>query len=272
MKQGYQNLHTHTTYCDGKLSVEDMVVAAINKGGSSIGFSEHSFVPFDPDYSMTLADTPTYMTEVKMLKEKYIDQIDVFLGLEVDYFTDEMPMGLDYIIGAAHHIQKGGEYITIDATPERLEVARDMHFSGDFYSLIEVYFETVSEMPRKTKADIIAHFDLIKKHNEGGRLFDETHPRYIDAALGAMKRIVGTCNLFEISSGAMFRMGKTEQYPSTLLLKELKNLGGEILFASDSHCAESLYFKFDEMQQLAESCGFTYIKRLTENGFIDVKI
>jgi len=272
LNQGYQNLHTHTTYCDGKLSAEDMTTAAIGKGGGSIGFSEHSLVPFDPDYSMTLADTPTYINEVKMLKDKYMGKIDVFLGLEADYFTDEVPIGLDYIIGSVHHIEKDGEHITVDATPERLEAARDKYFGGDFYSLAEAYFETVSHVAKKTNADIIGHFDLIKKHNEGGRLFDENHPRYLSAALDAMTKILKDCKIFEISTGAMFRMGKAEQYPSTFLLKKLKKLGGEILFTSDSHCAESLYFKFDEMHDIAKSCGFTHIKRLTSDGFIDLKI
>jgi histidinol-phosphatase (PHP family) len=67
-------------------------------------------------------------------------------------------------------------------------------------------------------------------------------------------------------------MGKSEQYPATILLKELKNKGGEIIFTSDSHCGESLYYKFDEMQELAKSCGFTHYKRLTSDGFADVKI
>ena len=272
MKKGYQNLHTHTTYCDGKQSAEDMIIAAIDRGGGSIGFSEHSFVRFDPEYSMPLADTPTYMAEINMLKEKYRDKIDVFLGLEADYFTDEMPEGLDYVIGSAHHIQKNGEHITVDATPERLEAARDKHFGGDFYLLAETYFETISDVVEKTKADIIGHFDLIKKHNENGRLFDESHPRYIDPAITALDKIIKNCSLFEINTGAMFRMGKAEQYPSVFLLKELKKRGGEILFTSDSHCTKSLYYKFDDMQELAKSCGFTHVKTLTTDGFIDAKI
>ena len=53
LRGGFQNLHTHTTYSDGALSAEDMIKAAIKKGCSSIGFSEHSYVPFEkPRFSM----------------------------------------------------------------------------------------------------------------------------------------------------------------------------------------------------------------------------
>ena len=272
MKNGYQNLHTHTTYCDGKFSIEEMILAAISRGGDSIGFSEHSFVHFDLDYSMSLTNTPTYMSEIKALKEKYSGKIDVFLGMEVDYFTDEFPTGLEYIIGAVHHIEKNGKHITVDAAPEGLKAAAENHFGGDFYSLIETFFETVSKVAKKTNADIIAHFDLIKKHNKNSSLFDETHPRYIKAATDALSEILKDCKLFEINTGAMFRMNKTEAYPSPFLLKELKKQGGEIIFSSDSHCTDSLYFKFDEMQEVAKSCGFTHIKYLTVNGFVDKKL
>ena len=37
-----QDLHTHTTYCDGQHTTEEMVLAAINKGMKRIGFSGHS--------------------------------------------------------------------------------------------------------------------------------------------------------------------------------------------------------------------------------------
>jgi histidinol-phosphatase (PHP family) len=212
------------------------------------------------------------MGDVKRLKEKYRNEIDVFLGLEVDHFTEEIPDELDYVIGATHHIQKDGEYITVDATPERLESAVDKYFGGDFYSLIEAFYETAASVIKKTNADIIAHFDLIKKHNSGGKLFDESHPRYLDAALSAMEQILKDKRLFEINTGAMYRKGLSEQYPSTFLLKELKKRGGEILFSSDSHDPQSLYYKFEEMADVASSCGFTHIKRLTADGFVDVKI
>ena len=40
-------VHTHTTYCDGKNTPEQMIQSAIRQGLSVIGFSGHSYVPFD---------------------------------------------------------------------------------------------------------------------------------------------------------------------------------------------------------------------------------
>jgi len=87
-----QNLHTHTKYCDGALGAEEMIIAAIKKGGKSLGFSEHSYVSFDEEYSMMLEDIPLYIKEIKTLREKYKDSIDIFLGLEMDSYTEKIPV------------------------------------------------------------------------------------------------------------------------------------------------------------------------------------
>ena len=38
-----QNLHTHTTYCDGRDTPVEMIESAIAQGFDSIGFSGHSY-------------------------------------------------------------------------------------------------------------------------------------------------------------------------------------------------------------------------------------
>jgi len=249
-----------------------MVIAAIQKGGGSIGFSEHSFVTFDPEYSMKLEDTPSYISEVNALKKKYKDSIDVYLGIEMDYFTEKTPDCMEYIIGTVHHVEKDGNYITIDGPAEHLHKMAAKYFDRDYYVMAESYYETVAKVVPKTGADIIGHFDLIAKNNVDGSMFDEMHPRYIDAAINAMEQVLKECRLFEINTGAMYRRGASAPYPAIHLLKELQKRGGEIILSSDSHAAESLYYKFDEMRELIKSCGFKYIKRLTYNGFIDEKL
>ena len=46
------NFHTHTRYCDGKDSPAELAEAAFALGFRALGFSGHSFTPFDP-YGMT---------------------------------------------------------------------------------------------------------------------------------------------------------------------------------------------------------------------------
>jgi len=249
-----------------------MVLAALERGGGSVGFSEHSYVPFDEEYSMSLEDTPKYINEINALKAKYDGTIEIFLGIELDYFTEKTPEGLDYVLGASHHVEKDGLFITVDGPSKHLHKMAQSHFGGDYYAMAEAYFATVANLIPKTCADIVGHFDLISKNNKDGSMFDEMHPRYVKAALSAMEQVLEKQKLFEVNTGAMFRLGKPEPYPSIFLLKELQKRGGEIILSSDSHKTESMYYKFDEMVELVKFCGFTKIKKLTKDGFADEEL
>ena len=55
------DFHTHSTYCDGKLSLEEMTEAAILKKMDAIGFSGHSHTSFDETYCMSTEDTEKYI-------------------------------------------------------------------------------------------------------------------------------------------------------------------------------------------------------------------
>ena len=67
-----QNLHTHCTYCDGKNTLEEMVLAAIDKGFSSLGFSSHCFSNLSYDevqVRVNKAEINVYMSRAKTLME-----------------------------------------------------------------------------------------------------------------------------------------------------------------------------------------------------------
>ena len=63
--------HVHTGYCDGKSTVEEIVLSAIQKGMTEIGFSGHSYTDFDESYCMSLENTRKYIEDVNLCKEKY---------------------------------------------------------------------------------------------------------------------------------------------------------------------------------------------------------
>lgn len=39
-----QNLHTHSIFCDGKDTIEEMTLEAISKGFDILGFSGHGYL------------------------------------------------------------------------------------------------------------------------------------------------------------------------------------------------------------------------------------
>ena len=81
------NFHTHTSFCDGKDSAEELVLRAIELGCSEIGFSGHSFVEFDKECCMSITGCEEYKKEIIALREKYADKIKILLGVEQDIYS-----------------------------------------------------------------------------------------------------------------------------------------------------------------------------------------
>ena len=61
------NYHTHTLYCDGKNSPEEVILSAIEKKIDILGFSGHSMYPFAEDWHISPKQINDYVTEIKTL-------------------------------------------------------------------------------------------------------------------------------------------------------------------------------------------------------------
>ena len=260
--------HNHTVFCDGKSTVDEMVLSAIAHGCDAIGFSGHSFVAPDPDYCMQPGDIKAYRAEVLAAKEKYKDKIRVFLGIEQDVESDA---GLyadeyDYKIGSVHSVNKNGIFYSVDASEKQFERVIEA-YGGDAYALCEDYFESLSLVYEVTRCDIVGHIDLVAKFNEGGKYFDENNERYVRAAERAIKRLAADGMIFEINTGAMSRGYRTSPYPAKHLLEIVRREGGRITYSSDCHAAENIIFGFEDAAALAKECGFEGFMKLTDDGF-----
>lgn len=270
------NFHSHTTYCDGALSPREMVEAAIAKGCDAFGFSGHSYTFFDESYCMSREGTEKYKAEITALKSEYAGRIEIFCGIEQDMCSTEPTDGYDYIIGSAHYIKKGDEYLSVDGVSGTgagilAEVARE-HYGGDFYALCRDYYEQLARVYEVTHCDIVGHFDLVAKFNEDGALFDDSDPRYTGPAIDALCAILKKHRLFELNTGQMYRLSKKNPFPAPFLLRELHARGGEIILSSDSHDAESICHRFDDAEELLRTIGFTHVKKMMKTGFADVPI
>ena len=266
------NLHTHTDFCDGVDSADAMVKRAVSMGYKSLGFSGHSYAPFDVPNCMTEQGTGEYVSEILRLREKYRDKIQIYLGIEQDMMYKMIEYPYDYVIGSMHYIKIGDEYVSVDYTDAIAENAVKKYFSGDWYRYCEAYYASVKDVAKITGCNIVGHFDLVTKFNEGNKYFDENSYKYRASAIEALRAVAQDCNLFEINTGGIYRRKRSAPYPADFLLRELHKIGGEIVFSSDSHDEKSLGFMFFEASELANSCGFRYAKLLLDGKFTDVRL
>ena len=267
MMNTLQNLHIHTTYCDGKDTPEQVICAAIEKGFGGIGFSGHSYMFYSPIHSMSLEGTEDYKKEITLLKHKYKGIIDVFLGLEFDAYSEIDLSGYDYMIGGLHYLKLGNEFVGFDRSAEVVAQVIDTHFEGNGLEFAKEYYRQLAHLPEYGKFDIIGHFDTITKNIEKVKFFDIESKEYLQCALTAMDALRGKIPFFEVNTGAIARGYRTTPYPAVNLLKEFRKMGFGAVISSDCHNAEYLDCGFELARNLLWDAGFREQYILTGSGF-----
>ncbi len=259
----YTNLHTHSNYSDGKHTLEENVLSAIDKNMAALGFSDHSFTPCDTSYCMGLERYDGYYRELQKLKARYDGKIRLFAGMELDYDSQMPALELDYIIASVHYIVSRGVTYPIDHTQQQQRDCIREVFGGDVIAMARCYFEQLAEHVERIRPTVVGHFDVITKFS----IMPEADDRYRAVAEDALKRILKTCPYIEMNTGAISRGYRTTPYPCTYLLDTVRENGGRIVLGSDSHHKDNLTFYFDEAVQLLKEKGFYEIHAFNGTGF-----
>ncbi len=263
------NLHTHSTFCDGKSTPEEVVLSAIKKGFVSIGFSGHGY---GEHCSYGIKDTDAYICEVKSLKEKYKNDIEIYLGLEEDMFGLCDRSSFDYIIGSCHYLKKDKSYYPVDSNTGILKKALTEIYNKDPLALAEDYYKTFCEYILKRKPDIIGHFDLITKFDETDNPLFLNNEEYLTLSKKYLLEALKADCIFEVNTGAISRGYRTTPYPYENLLFELKKNDGKITITSDSHHCDTIDCNFTETKQMLKSIGFTHTYILYNNEFQKINL
>lgn len=263
------NFHTHTVFCDGKNTPEEIVLSAIQKGFSAIGFSGHGYTDFDLTYCMK--DSDGYLIEINRLKEKYKKDIQVYLGVEEDAFSPVDRTKFDYIIGSSHYFNINNQYYPIDSDYDCFKKCLEA-FNYNIIRLSEAYYRSFCEYINLRKPDIIGHFDLITKFDELDSSLFLHNAEYNQVAEKYITEAAKSGSIFEINTGAIATELRTAPYPNENLLYILKKLDSRLILSSDSHNIDTLDFGFDEVKKLLRDIGFTHLFAMYNGEFVKYDI
>ena len=110
------NYHTHTVRCHHAVGSEtDYIENAIRNGMKILGFADHT--PYDTPkprpFRMAPEELPEYAATLRALGEQYQDQIDILIGVEVEYYPTLFPAhlellrdnGVQYMILGQHFVR-----------------------------------------------------------------------------------------------------------------------------------------------------------------------
>lgn len=266
------NYHSHSIYCDGRARMEDFVRFAISRGLKSYGFSSHAPLPFDTNWSMQWDTMDCYLSEFERLKKKYKEQIDLYIGLEIDYLNEmsnpacrefqELP--LDYRIGSVHMIYDGeGDIIDIDVSPDRFREIVDEHFYGDIECVVRLYFERTRRLLELGGFDILGHFEKIHRNASAYQPAIAAEKWYRHIVTELCEMMVAKGYIVEVNTKDLQNMSVL--YPSIGTLARLKRLGAKIVVNSDAHYPFNVDSGLKQACELLAQMGFESVMTL-QNG------
>ncbi len=267
------NAHTHSTFCDGKSTLEEMVQRAIELGYTSLGFSGHSYLPMTEDdpWTMTPESTRQYIRTIHQLGQTYQDQIAIHLGLELDSFSKEDLTPYEYIIGSVHmyHDQKADRYLSYDnGTEEFLTLYKEV-FDQDPLKMAKVYYQQVLDHAKASRPSILGHFNLITKYNETLHLIDEEDPVYKKIAGDVLLEAASYSQLVEVNTGAIGRGHARVPYPNEWMLRLLVEHHVPLILTCDCHDKDLLSVGYDTTLELLKKVGCTSLWTLGQKELFE---
>jgi len=223
------NYHTHTPRCRHAVgSEEEYVRCALDSGMKILGFSDHTPYPFPEGYYSTMRMFPeqleSYIKAVNGLKTQYADQIQIHLGLEVEYYPAYFPelmrrlrdTDIEYMLLGQHWI--GNE--------------QNEPYSGsptDDESCLRRYCAQVRDAMQTGLFTYLAHPDLIKYTGDD---------RIYTSHMRALCQEANSCGIpLEIN---LLGVQAARHYPRPRFWEIAAEEGCQVILGCDAHAPEAL--------------------------------
>ncbi len=234
-----RNYHTHTTRCRHARGTEKQFIErAIERGMKVLGFSDHAPYLFPEGYYSTFRMYPNeledYVTTILSLKEEYRRDIEIHLGLEMEYypkffertirFMEDYP--LEYALLGQHCLgnEMGDPYSgTYTEDPE----------------LLRWHTDQVIEAMNVGEWLYIAHPDNFNFPHDRP-IYKEEMRRICQAA--KEKKLPLEINLLGLSTN--------RNYPNHTFLEVAAEVGNEVILGEDMHWIDKPFPKEAEEKAL----------------------
>lgn len=282
MKLG--STHNHSTGSDGKLSPEEVVKKAIELEWDYVYFTDHYPYPKGVlkekaiEYHDENFFNEDYIKEIKKLKEKYKNKIEVCFGAEFGWlekyekwFKEQIKkQNFEYVIGALHDIiDKNNKAHALENGKENwLKSAENF---GGVKEFIKEYYKQIKDIINSGFFDCIGHLDYIKVYNQEKDLFKEDSEWYKKEVLEVLDLIKKNNLAIEINGGGIRKCG--EQFPSLWILKQAKKREIPVTLGLDAHWQGHFNNKImEELISIAKQAGYNSVVRFKNRKIIKIKI
>jgi histidinol-phosphatase (PHP family) len=253
----HTSYHVHSTWSDGRSTLDELRTAAAGAGLAEWGVSDH--IVNHPNgmavrWSMATARLPEYVAAVSAMRDEAPAELPLRMGLELDYFPGEerriaeLTRGIpfDYILGAVHYI----DGFNIDGQPEVWERMTPKDVNDAWRG----YYARVEGLANSGLYTCVAHLDLPKSF---GHRPTEDVTAERDRALDAVAR-AGMA--VEVNTSGL-RKACAEVYPSPDILRACRARGIPAQVNADAHAAADIGRWLDEGTAALRAAGYTEVVR-----------
>ncbi len=219
------NLHAHTVRCGHASGTEqEFIEEAIRIGMTDFGFSDHTPMPFPEGYSssgmrMELDQMDDYADTIRGLRKKYGDKINIYFGVEAEYYPDLFSKYMDFISDYPVEYMILGQHCTNNQY--------DGVWAGaetDNTETLRKYVDQVIEGLKTGKFIYLAHPDLINY------IGDEK------VYLNEMSRICGYAYDHHVPLEInLLGIGDGRNYPNPSFWKLVGETGNDVVLGLDAH-------------------------------------
>jgi histidinol-phosphatase (PHP family) len=268
------NYHTHTNYCDGTEAPEKYLFEALDLKMSAIGFSAHAPLALKNEWCIPLEKLEEYCQHINKLKREYEGQIQIYLGLEMDYIPGitkdfeilKQQHNLDYIIGSVHLVKKEevAECWFIDGPEAGYERGLKLIFLQNSQEAVTTFYRQSAQMVETQKPDVVAHMDKVKMYNRS-RFFDEEEKWYKDSVIEFLEVVKLNGTIIEVNTRGLYKQKVNKLYPENWIIKKCREMGIPLTLSSDSHRPSELIACFSDAAAIMKDAGVKEIL-MFENG------
>lgn len=251
--------HTHSTNSDGKDTVEDMCLSAIENGIDGLTITDHANIHKyhnDNTYGRILKS----IADVSEAKDKYGNKLKILTGVELGEYAMAPQCAkellsldcFDAVLCSVHYIPKSGwltEYGKIDF--------QNCLTTEEINNYISLYFDLLSQTIDLFDFDILAHIHGPVRYITGKYNIPSNIMLFEDKIRGVLEKIIKKNAALEINT--IYLTDKDGKYNFSLdkILCIYKELGGKMVtLGSDAHHKRYIGNNFAKAISLLKSCGF----------------
>lgn len=232
------NYHTHTLRCGHAIgSDEEYIVKAIEAGYQVIGMSDHVIIP-------DINRNEEYFESISLLKEKYKEQIDVKIALEVEWYERYIPYyknllkenKVDYLIFGNHgYLDK----FSSSRSEELSFMVKFNEHSNEYY--LDKYYYCLKKALESGLFKYICHPDCFLR---GLQVWDETAVKFSHK----IAQLLSKYDVYaELSASGIRNRTKVNYngklipaYPFKEFFKILKEYNIKFVIGCDAHAPNQL--------------------------------